>query len=150
MASGGARQRPGPAPDPNSLRSLNRRDGYTTLPRAFDGPMPAWPLAVGSVRERKLWVELWGTPQAAAWHAANLWPNDVALYVRLSLAAEDGDLKAASEARQWSDRLGLNLDAMERKRWRVELPGADSPQPVAETPAVETMSQRMRRQLGES
>jgi hypothetical protein len=77
---------------------------------------------MGSVRERQQWLLIWQTPQAAAWHAANVWLADVALYVRLSIQAEEGDAKSASEARQWSDRLGLNLDAMERKRWRVELP----------------------------
>jgi len=57
--------------------------------------------------ERALWADLWTHAPAAA-----LWPpsagRDVAAYVRFKIRAEHGDYRAATEARHWSDRLGLN------------------------------------------
>ena len=41
-------------------------------------------------------------------------------YVRLKILAECGDLEAGKEARQWSDRLGLNPLAMLRLRWEID------------------------------
>lgn len=76
-------------------------------------------VAEQSQRELELWNQLWSTPQAAMWEQ-NGWSREVALYVRCSLRAEDGDLKAASEARQRSDRLGLNPLALLRLRWEIE------------------------------
>jgi hypothetical protein len=61
---------------------------------------------------------VWRTPQAAAWARLG-WTSDVALYCRWLAMAELGDMKAAGEARQWSDRLGLNPAAMLRNRWKV-------------------------------
>lgn len=69
--------------------------------------------------ELELWGQLWSTPQATMWEQ-NGWLREVALYVRLSLRAEDGDLKAAAEARQRSDRLGLSPMALLRLRWQIE------------------------------
>ncbi len=117
---GGARVNSGPKPDPNSFRSLNNPDTWLKLPAdGYLGPVPAWPFPSGSKRERSVWSKLWRTPQAAAWVQLAVWPADVALFVRLSIAAEDGDIRSAGEARQWNDRLGLNPDAMLRKRWTV-------------------------------
>lgn len=75
-------------------------------------------IAAAANLEAKLWRELWRTPQAAAWHKLR-WTREVGLYVRWQVLAEFGDLDAAKEARQWSDRLGLNPAAMLRNRWRV-------------------------------
>lgn len=69
--------------------------------------------------ELDLWAQLWRTPQASIW-ADLAWPREVALYCRLQIRAESGDLKAAAEARQWSDRLGLSPLALLRLRWEVE------------------------------
>ena len=132
MPRGGARINSGPPPDPNALRRdrLGDRDGWTTLPASgFAGPIPVWPLTPqlgdeGDVleflagRESEHWARVWRTPQAAVWSRLG-WSADVALYVRWLSLAEAGDLKAGTEARQWSDRLGLNPAAMLRNRWRV-------------------------------
>jgi hypothetical protein len=75
-------------------------------------------LAGAADLEASLWKDLWRTPQAAAWHRVR-WTREVALYVRWQVRAELGDIEAAKEARQWSDRLGLNPTAMLRNRWRV-------------------------------
>lgn len=69
--------------------------------------------------EAELWEQLWGTPQAVMWDDAHA-GREVAQYVRWKIRAEQGDLKAASEARQWSDRLGLNPLALLRLRVEVE------------------------------
>ena len=50
--------------------------------------------------------------------------TEVALYCRYMAMAGAGDMKAAGEARQWSDRLGLNPAAMLRNRWKVDVPQA--------------------------
>lgn len=69
--------------------------------------------------ERELWRDLWRTPQAAQW-GQMAWTRDVAQYARLKVRGELGDMDAAKEARQWSDRLGLNPLAMLRLRWEIE------------------------------
>lgn len=133
MPRGGARVNSGPPPDPKALRRdrPSDKDGWTTLPaEGYDGPVPEWPLAspadvddtdvgaVLSMRELQRWELVWRTPQAAAWARLG-WADDVAVYVRLMSLVELGDVKQAGEARQWSDRLGLNPAAMLRNRWRV-------------------------------
>ncbi|MCU1679216.1 MAG: hypothetical protein JWM93_3974 [Frankiales bacterium] len=70
--------------------------------------------------EKLLWADMWKTPQAAAWDQLG-WTRDVAQYVRHKTLGELGSLDDAKEARQWSDRLGLNPVAMLRLRWRVSV-----------------------------
>lgn len=69
--------------------------------------------------ETELWGQLWGAPQAVMWDDAHA-GREVAQYVRWKVRAEQGDLKAAAEARQWSDRLGLNPLALLRLRVEIE------------------------------
>lgn len=69
--------------------------------------------------ERELWERLWATPQAVMWEEAHA-EREVAQYVRWKIRAENGDIRAASEARQLSDRLGLNPLALLRLRAEVE------------------------------
>ena len=68
--------------------------------------------------EKAIWRDLWRTPQATQWERLG-WNRDVAVYARHRVRAELGSLDDAKEARQWSDRLGLNPAAMLRLRWRV-------------------------------
>lgn len=68
--------------------------------------------------ETAAWRELWKTPQAVAWERLG-WYRDVAAYVRFKVLGELGDMDAAKEARQWSDRLGLNPLALLRLRWQI-------------------------------
>ena len=131
MPKGGARVNSGPPPDPNALRRdrPQDKDGWTRLPaEGRKGAAPPWPLgplslpedAAAAVREREavVWADIWRTPQAVAWERLG-WTADVAVYVRMLVIGEGGSAKALSEARQWSDRLGLNPAAMLRNRWRV-------------------------------
>lgn len=69
--------------------------------------------------ETALWADLWSTPQAVIWEESYA-HREVAQYVRWKVCAEQGDLKAAAEARQLSDRLGLNPLALMRLRAEVE------------------------------
>lgn len=119
--------RSGPPPNPNSRRqSGNQASTWVDLPsEGRKGKAPKWPLesleGVDASRERTLWAQAWRSPQAVVWERLS-WSHDVALYVRLMALAEAGNLKAAAEARQWSDRLGLNPPAMLRNRWRIVTP----------------------------
>lgn len=125
----------GPAPkDPAARRRRNTSVGKTLLPaNGRTGATPAWPLlkfgatraaagvsarAAVEKREAALWARLWKSPQAVAWQRDGS-ELDVAMYVRHMVSAEGGDMKAAAEARQWSDRLGLNPKAMRSLLWEV-------------------------------
>lgn len=68
--------------------------------------------------ELAVWRELWATPQAVEWEHMG-WIRDVATYVRHKVRGELGSIDDAKEARMWSDRLGLNPQAMLRLRWTV-------------------------------
>lgn len=123
---GGARTNSGPPPDPNSRRqqTKSQASGWVDLPTEGRGePAPAWPLEVSTEHELSVWESLWALPQAKAWETLQIPPRVVALYVRFSVKAEgDGAeaAKAATEARQAEDRLGLNPAAMLRNRWRIK------------------------------
>ena len=108
---------PGPAPKRNARRR-NVRPDWRTLPAdGFDGAVPDWPL---DSDEPGLWVSLWRTPQAVAWHDLG-WTRVVARYAVLVLTSERGEANAAllAEIRQLEDRLGLSPMAMKRLQWEV-------------------------------
>lgn len=69
--------------------------------------------------ETALWADLWKTPQAVIWEESHA-GREVAQYVRWKIRAEQGDLKAATEARMLSDRLGLNPKALMSLRAEIE------------------------------
>lgn len=85
--------------------------------------------AVLAKHEKKLWVELWKTPQATQWEKLG-WVREVALYVRHTVKAEAGSLDDAKEARQRSDRLGLTPLAMLRLRWEIADPAVANTGPA--------------------
>lgn len=135
----------GPAPNPNSRKQAgSQAHTWTDLPaKGYEGEIPTWPLAGARDRESEVWTQIWRTPQAAAWITLG-WTFDVALYVRWLVSASEGadatladSLKAGVEARQWSDRLGLNPTAMLKNRWRVrpdEVAGRRTERPTTATP----------------
>lgn len=107
---------------------LDRHDGtaveFRKIERALESAqrrriLTAEQLRRMNAQEKKLWADLWKTPQSAMWEKL-AWNREVAQYVRFQIRAEGGDLDAAKEARQWSDRLGLNPLAMLRLRWELE------------------------------
>jgi hypothetical protein len=97
------------------------------------GPPPTWPLpGEPSEDEAKMWVELWGRPEAVAWEAA----DSVAiagLYVRRFIeAAEPGSaIGRTTLARQLAEVLGLTPAGLRINRWKV---GGAAEQP--ENPAL--------------
>lgn len=94
--------------------------------------------------EAELWAEAWATPQAVVWDRLG-WRRDVAQYVRHKALAELGDLDAAKEARQWSDRLGLTPLAMLRLRWAIAVDEVAARRPSASEPApAKTARDRLR------
>lgn len=70
--------------------------------------------------EAAMWADLWAAPQAAIWGENPATVRELALYVRWMIRAEQGDTKAASEARQLSDRLGINPAALLKLRAEIE------------------------------
>lgn len=87
-------------------------------------------------RELELWRQLWTTPQAVQWERLR-WEREVAQYTRWKVLGESGDLNAAKEARQLSDRIGLTPLALLRLRWEIvdRMPGprvAPEPAPAAD------------------
>lgn len=154
MARGGARVNSGPPPDPNALRRERKDDkaGWRLLPpEGRAGDAPEWPLgpategvALDHAVEADMWATLWKAPQAVVWDELG-WTMEVALYCRYMAMASAGDMKAAGEARQWSDRLGLNPAAMLRNRWKVDVPQSAAPAGGASAGPTRRKSARERR-----
>lgn len=69
--------------------------------------------------EKKLWRDLWRTPQAAAW-AQHRWVREVAQYVRHKAAAECGSLEDSKEARLRADALGLTPKGLRSLMWTID------------------------------
>jgi hypothetical protein len=118
---------PGPAPTPHARRR-NSRPGVTRLPAGGrPGKPPEWPLLTRpreqaqADAELELWRRLWALPQAIAWEHDRV-HREVAMYCRHSVVAEGDSLsayKAASEARQLADRLGLTPMSLRRLMWEI-------------------------------
>lgn len=123
----------GPPPKhPTQRRRRNASVSMTKLPAAGrKGRAPKFPIPLAVVHddatrtkmvrrlEAEMWTELWKTPQAVAWEALGYY-REVAQYVRWKVLGELGNLDAAKEARQLSDRLGLTPLSMLRLRWEVD------------------------------
>lgn len=122
MASGGARSRSGPPPDPNALRRDRKDDGdWLTLPAGGrDGDAPAWPLTGGTERELELWTILWAKPQAHAWARLSL-EFEVGMLVRRMAEAETpgSHTSTGTLVRQMMDSLGLTTPGLRSNRWKL-------------------------------
>ena len=122
MASGGARARSGPAPDPNALRRDRKDDaGWTTLPASGrEGATPSWPLTEVTARETQLWVDFWKRPQAILWER-NQQQLEVALLVRRLVEAEErgSSTSLGTLVRQQMDALLLTIPSMLSARVRI-------------------------------
>lgn len=122
MASGGARSRSGPSPEPDALRR-NRNDDkeWITLPaEGRAGPVPDWPLPGQSEREVELWSDLWGKPQAVVWEHLGL-TYEVALLTRRMTEAElpGSSTGLSTLVKQLWEDLGLSVAGMRMNRWRI-------------------------------
>jgi hypothetical protein len=122
MASGGARARSGPAPDPQALRRDRKDDAaWLTLPaEGRKGKVPAWPLADLEPREIELWALYWRKPQAVLW-AHNQQELEVALHIRRLVEVEQvgSSPSIGTLVRQQMDALLLTIPAMNAARVRI-------------------------------
>ena len=147
MASGGARARSGPAPDPNALRRDRKDDAsWLTLPSAGrSGKPPKWPLLDADPRELQLWADYWKRPQALLWEQ-NGQEFEVALHVRTFFEAERPDAPAALRTlvRQQMDALLLTIPAMHSARVRIDVDEVAVKRAEAEALAPAKLSARDR------
>ena len=124
VGKGGARNRSGPAPDPNSGRSERRGYKLTDLPsEGYDGPVPDFPLPSPSGRELEVWAWAWRTPQACAWSLpSEAWrAQTVARWVRHAVLCESHEAKAADHAQlhRYADQVGLTTAGLREMGWKV-------------------------------
>lgn len=124
MAKGGARNRSGPAPDPNSGRSERRGYKLNDLPaEGYRGQIPEFPLPSPTARELEVWEWAWRTPQACAWSLpSEAWRAPfVARWVRLTVRAEDRESPASLQAAlmRLEDRIGLSTAGLAEMGWAV-------------------------------
>jgi hypothetical protein len=124
MASGGARNRSGPQPDPTSLRSASREIRLTALPsEGYGGDVPDLGsyLPVVTARHESIWAELWKTPQACAWSLESWrWPI-VADLVEYRVRVDDPESPASlvTSIRQLRDDLGLSAAGLKANGWAI-------------------------------
>lgn len=149
MARGGARNRSGPAPDPNSGRSERRGFKLTALPsEGFRGDVPDFPLPDVTDRELEVWESLWRTPQACAWSMQSWRWLNVADLVRLQVRGEahDAPVNIATVVRQLRADLGLTPAGLKENGWAIAVDevAARADAKVAEAAAAPRKSSRDR------
>lgn len=141
MTSGGARSRSGPAPDPNSLKTMKSQaaGAWLTLPaEGRTGEAPPFPSPNMTQREGELWESMWRKPQAIIWERDCL-VELVSIFVRQLAEAEVE--KASAENRKTVKGLFADLyltsDSLARAHIRIAPPvavttaGEDSTAPAA-------------------
>lgn len=147
MPRGGARNRSGPPPDPNSLRSDKRGLSFRHLPHdGYVGEPPEWPLPDFSEREIEVWRTAWTYPQAAAW-AVEPWRwLAIALWVRTFVVCEGPNATAADKGslHRFADQIGLTPAGLKENGWLVA-PADDQPdEEAAPTSAAEAARTRLK------
>jgi hypothetical protein len=148
MSRGGARNRSGPAADPNSGRSDSRGYSLKALPaEGYDGPVPEFPLPDASDRELEVWAEAWSTPQACAWSLpSEAWrARTVALWTRLTVRCEAPDAGAAlyAQLHRFADQIGMTTAGLAEMGWKVAVDEVATK--AAEREPVEESAPRARR-----
>lgn len=122
MGSGGARNRSGPRPDPNSAKSERKGLVFTALPaEGYRGAIPAFPLPQATARETAVWRAAWRSPQACAW-ALQPWRHYlIGQWVRWSVRAEAQDATAAmvTAAIRYADQIGMTPAGLKENGWQI-------------------------------
>lgn len=129
MAQGGARNRSGPSPDPNSGTSDRRGLKFKALPAAgYQGAAPEWPLepsatdSLTSGREVTIWRQAWRSPQAAAWAQESWrWPI-IAEYCRLKAVVEFAPAQSAAlvgQLHRYRDQIGFTPAGLKENGWQI-------------------------------
>lgn len=112
--------KPGPAP---SARGGSRprnpsRPVLELPPDGCDLPAPPWPGYWGAPSQKELarWSSLWGSPQAAAWHAWHVDPGVVVNFIKIEERCHESRASGQhfAEARQWAGELGLTIQSMQK------------------------------------
>lgn len=157
MARGGARNRSGPTPDPNSGRSDRRGYKVTALPaQGYDGPVPPWPLSSDGDahwRELEVWADLWRTPQACAWSLpSESWRvRTVAMYCRVLVRCEapNASPPLLGQLHRFADQIGMTTAGLAEMGWAVAVDevGAKRAEREDEAPAAKASSSRDRMRL---
>jgi hypothetical protein len=163
MASGGARNRSGPPPDPTSLKSAKRGLSLTALPaEGYAERPPPFPLPKINVydiyyedkvrhrdldqdatddryaRELELWEQAWRTPQAAAW-ALEPWRwQTVAIYVRTMAVCESGEATAADKnsLHRFADQIGMTPAGLRENGWKIAADQVNAKRAEKQAPAA--------------
>lgn len=137
VVSGGHRGNAGRPLDPSSLAASKRggSDGFLVLDDA-SGVVPEFPLDEATARELFWWDRLWHRPQSSQWNELHL-EDEVALYVRYLVEAEQADAKSATRTlvKQYQELLGLSTAGLKRLMWTVPT----GPAPIV-APAVKRRS----------
>lgn len=149
MARGGARNRSGPQPDPESGRSDRRGYSMTALPAdGYDGPVPEWPLPAVTDRELEVWESAWRTPQACAWSMpSERWRiRTVAMWVRLSVRCEEPDAGAAllAQLHRFADQIGMTTAGLSEMGWRVAVDEVGEKRATSKAPKRSSSRDRMK------
>lgn len=127
MARGGARNRSGPQPDPKSGKSESKGLTFDSLPaEGFKGYVPVFPLPDVTAREEELWKRLWKSPQAVAWSREKWRHHSVAMYVRVSVRAEDPEAPAGvlAQLHRFADQIGMTPAGLKENGWTIAAPAA--------------------------
>lgn len=111
-----------PAPQRHVVR--RNTDRFRMLPAAGrPGRAPAWPFITdsASAHERKLWTQLWKTPQAIVWDEQRL-HRVVAMYCRLAIRAEDPAAPSSlvEQLRRYEEQLLLTPTALRKAYYEIE------------------------------
>lgn len=128
MAHGGARNRSGPQPDPDSGESERKGLVFSALPPAgYKGRIPKFPLPDPSERELEVWKEAWRFPQAAAWSRERWRWRTVAQWVRWSVRMEDERASASlgNVVVRLADQIGMTPAGLKENGWKI---GREKPQ----------------------
>lgn len=125
MPSGGRRARSGPAPDPLSRTSLVNGREFTVLPRTHSVVVPEFPFPDATGFELRLWVEVWGKPQAVMWERLGL-VSQVAAYVRSFAESVEPGASAGLKTAvlRMEAELGVSTSGMLQNGWVIEDAGA--------------------------
>lgn len=143
---GGARNRSGPAPDPDSGRSDARGYTLSALPNeGYAGEAPEFPLMPFTVkrwetedkrrfqvtdddatelfreREVELWEKAWTYPQACAWSLEPWRWNTVAMWVRTQVVCESSEATAADKGaiHRFADQIGMTPAGLRENGWAI-------------------------------
>lgn len=173
MASGGARNRSGPQPDPRSGRSDRRGLRFNQIPAAgWAGSVPEFPLPrllryrweidedgkrrevfdeeltqEFNDREIEVWLESWRTPQAAMWSTESWRWQVVAEYCRLKTVVEtrpDANAALVAQLHRFRDQIGLTPAGLRENGWEIVKDELDERR-IPE--AAEAVSQKPARRL---